>query len=476
MWQCLFGGLFIYGYRLYKAKEQLFCAFALGLLITSVLSQPIALHPEVAARITDQSLLPKTLAGWFSIEFCVNIFSHFKQAFFALFWVGSGRSDMNVLGDCFFDFQASVLIVIGLVYAVIRPTWSKFFLVLAAIVAIVPYWLTSDIHMAKISGTAVPLLLLAALAAGDLIEISFKSGLKTRWIGFIFILGISIFWGWEVQSSYQRVFDKWWWEVWNDDVCVGRAADKELPNRRVYLTRILDSIPHSGQFFDVNTQAVLHDKETVYLLQPNNVIDVRAGEDRKDVVIIFSPLMKELVQKIKKDFPKSTWEPSWQFYQKSHDEIPFLYSVLIPADQILDKPGKLFSFRVLPENYWLRKVYVSRLGFREGVVESEDLNPTLNPAPIGAKSHAVGAEGNWIAPQDGNYVFSLQGSDSSQVLIDGKESVVLRAYETGKSTETFFLKKGTHHIRIASYLILGIDFPKLSIANKDLNYEIVLGS
>jgi len=79
-------------------------------------------------------------------------------------------------------------------------------------------------------------------------------------------------------------------------------------------------------------------------------------------------------------------------------------------------------------------------------------------------------------PQDGNYVFSLQGSDSSQVLVDGKKSIALRAYETGKSTETFFLKKGIHHIRIASYLILGIDFPKVSIENKDLNYGIVLGS
>ncbi len=340
----------------------------------------------------------------------------------------------------------------------------------------IPYWLTSDIHMAKISGTAVPLLLLAAMALGHLMEVLFQNGSLKRWMGFIFVLGLVIFWGWEIQSSYKRVFDKWWWEVWNDDVCVGRAVDKALPDKRVYFIRIPDSVPHSGQFLDVNTQSVLHDKESVYLLQPTNVIDVRPDEPRKDVVVIFSPLMTQLLKKIKNDFPKATWEPCWQYYQKSHDELPFLYSVSIPADQIPERPGKLFSFHVAGNNVWRRKVYLSRLGFREGVVESEDLSPTLNPAPEIAVTHAVGAEGDWIAPEDGNYLFDLQGADDSQVSIDGKDIMTAFAYQTVKCTRVLFVKKGNHHIRIASYLILGRDFPKLFVENKKLNYKALLGS
>ena len=356
IWQCVFGIAFIYGYRVCGEKSRWLCAWGLGLLIVSILGEPVALHPEVAGRITEQSLLPKTFSSWFAPESIQIIFNHAKQTFLALFSAGSGRSDMNVLGDCFYDFQASVLIVMGLVYAVVKPTWWKSFLVLATMVGMVPYWLTSDLHMAKISGTAVPLLLLAALSFNYLIEVLFQSNSKTKWIGLIFVFGFLIFWGWEVRSSYQRVFDKWWWEVCNDDVCVGRAVDKELPGKRVYLMKILDSIPHSGQFFDVNTQSVLHDNEAIYLLQPTNIIDVRSGEAREDVVVILSPLMKELVKKIKKDYPGSTWESSWQFYQKSHDETPFLYSVLIPADQISEKSGKLFNFHVSDDNFWRRKI------------------------------------------------------------------------------------------------------------------------
>jgi hypothetical protein len=368
------------------------------------------------------------------------------------------------------------VIIVGLVYALIRPTGWKLFLVLGAILATLPYCLTSDIHMAKISGTAVPLLLLAAMALGHLLEMLFHKGSKTKWVGFAFILGLSIFWVWEIQSSYERIYDKWWWEVWNDDVCVGREVDKALPDKRVYLIRIPDSIPHSGQFFDVNTQSVLHDEEPIYLLQSSNVIDIRPGEPKKDVVVIFSPRMTQLVNEIKKQFPKSIWVPSWQCYQKSHDEIPFLNSVLIPADQIPDKPEKLFSFHVCEDNFWNRKVYLSRLGFREGVVQSEDLSPTLNPMPDSAASYAVGAEADWVAPADGTYAVSLQGYDVSQLLIDGKNVLTLYWNSTGKTTAQFFLKKGSHHLRIASYLILGRNFPILSLENKTLNYKVVFGS
>jgi len=476
IWQCLLGALLIYGYRVSGKNNNWLCAWGLGFLVVSILGQPIALHPEVAGRITEQSLLPKTLGGWFSAESIQTISTHGKQAFMALFSSGSGRSDMNILGDCFFDFQASVLILTGLVYAAIRPAWMKSFIVLSAITAILPYWLTSDLHMAKISGTAVPLLLLAALALGHLIDILFQSPGTKRSMGFIFVLTLCLFWGWEVRSSYQRVYDKWWWEVWNDDVCVSRAVDKELPEKRVYLIRIPDSVSHSGQFFDANTQSILHDNEPTYLLQPANVIDVRPGETRKDVAVIFSPLMTDLVKKIKTEFPKATWEPTWQYYQKSHDETPFLYSVVIPADQISEKSGKLFSFHVADSAAWCRKYYLSRLCFREGVVESEDMSLKLNPTPLSAASHAVGAEGDWTAPEDGNYTFILKGGDESQVCIDGHHYMTLYSGGPGRTTAEFYMKKGSHHIRIAAYLILGRDFPLLSVENTKLNYKTLLGS
>ena len=475
IWQGVFAGLFIYAYGISEGNERWLSAWALGVLVVGILSHPIALHPEVANRIKDQSLLPHTLGGLFSANERNLLLDRGRQTLLGLFAVGTGRSDMDVLGDCFYDFQASLVIVLGLIYAIVRPTWLKSFLVLCSMVALLPYWLTYDLHMAKISGTVTPMLLLAALAVGRLVEISTQKELKTKTLGLVFILGLFLFWGWQIRSSYQRVYDQWWWEVCSADVCVARSVDQFLPDKRVYLAQIPDSIPHDI-FFDVNTQAVLHDNESTYLLQPTNVIDVRANEPRKDVVVIVSSLMKDLIQQIKHDFPQSTWIPTWQSYQKSHDEVPFLYSVVIPADQIPEKAGKLFSFNVMDGNLWRRKVYLYRLSLREGTVQYEDLSPTLNPPPPGAVTHAVEAQGQWDAPQDGDYRLKVEGQDYTQVFIDGRIVLYLKERITGSDSHQLFLKKGSHQIKIVSYLVVGNSFPILTVQNKGLNYKTVLNS
>ncbi len=474
LWQCAFAGLFIWAYnQKAAAKAKWLLAWGMGLLLVGILSHPIALHPESAARISGQSLLPKSLAGWFSSEFIHNMSVWVGQTFSSLFYMGRGRSDMTVLNDCFFEFHAAIWVAMGLLYALVRPTPWKTFLVALTLVALVPYLLTTDLHAAKLLAASVPLLLLAALVMSLVVENFTRIKGRGTWPVIALVLGLLVFWGWELQTSYVRVYDKWWWEVWNDDVAVGRQADRFSPTAHVYLVRIPDNVPHPNQFFDTNTQSVLHDVDPVYLFQPVNPIPVRRGEAKPNVVVLVSPLMKPLVAELKKEFPLSTWEPTWQYYQKSHNETPFLYTVQIPTDEIPDRPGKLFYYVAADPNAWIRRTYISRMCMREGVIDHEDASLTLNPFLSSQGGSPISMEKNWIAPEDGDYTFTLRSGDSAQLMVDGKEIFTIFPGSKGFETARLSLKKGVHQVHIAGYMT-GV--PALKIENKSSNYLVDLGS
>lgn len=474
LWQCAFAGMFIWAYtQKDAAKGKWLLGWGMGLLLIGILSHPIALHPESAARISGQSLLPKSLAGWFSSEFIHNLSVWIGQTFSALFYMGRGRSDMTVLNDCFFEFQAAIWVAMGLLYCLVRPAPWRTFLVAGTIVALVPYLLTTDLHAAKLLSASVPLLLLASMVLSLVIQNTMRVKGQGRWPVAVLALGLLVFWGWELQTSYVRVYDKWWWEVWNDDVCVGRQADRFSSTAHVYLVRIPDNIHHPNQFFDTNTQSVLHDTQSVYLFQPVNPIPVRLGEEKPKVVVLVSPLMTDLVARIKKEFPRSTWESTWQYYQKSHAETPFLYTVQIPTDEIPERPGKLFYYVTADPNAWIRRTYISRMCMREGVIDHEDASLTLNPFLPGQGGDPISMEKNWVAPEDGNYTFTLRSGDSAQLMVDGKEICTLFPGGKGFETARLSLKKGIHQIHIAGYRT-GI--PALKIENKSSNYLVDLSS
>jgi hypothetical protein len=463
----------IYGYKNSKETGARLCALGLGLLLFGVLCYPLSLSGGATGRIAEESLLPKTIAGLFSLNFFQLMEGQMVRIVMYVFNAGGERSDMNVLGDSFFDYQEAIVVLLGLIYAVVKPSRTKSFLILCVLAGTVPYLLTGDHQSAKFCGVMPPALLLGSMALGDWIESAWVGAWKTRWMGLLLVIGFLGFWGWEVKATHQRVYVKWWNEVQNDDVCIGREVDKALPDKRVYLTPI--TVAHSGNFFDCATQAVLHDDQSVYLLNDKNIISLWPEEKRKDVVVIVSPLMKKVVSRLKKEFPAAQWNSSWQYYQQSHNEIPFIYSVTIPAADIPDKPGKLFQFQRVPDQYWFRMNYFYRLCFRGGVIQDENVSPTLNPPPVNAATHAISARGQWVAPADGNYTFSMNSGEFSRIVVD--ELVVLTSLEGDQKpvTKTVFLKKGNHMIQYITYLLTRGNFADVTVQNTDLDYKVVLG-
>src|SRR5581483_7407468 len=101
-------------------------------------------------------------------------------------------------------------------------------------VGIIPRIMTIDPQSAKILGALPSLLLFAAIGVGRWLEAAWGKVWSKRWMGILLILGVSAFWGWEAQSNYLRIFEKWWY-VQTDDVRLSIEAEKDIPTSRVYL-------------------------------------------------------------------------------------------------------------------------------------------------------------------------------------------------------------------------------------------------
>lgn len=469
-WQVLFAAALFYGYRVSGEQGRRLCGWALGLLLTSVLSYPLAADPAAVLRIKNVSLLPAKMSEWLTPHFFHFVWGQVSQAVSAVFVTGEDRSDMNIVRDPFLDYHGAVLIATGLVCAVVRPSWWKTFFFTCAWVGIVPRLLTQDPTSAKLLGGLPSLLLIAAMAFGNWIECAWGKIPKTRWMGVLLVFLLTLFWAWEIRGTFLRVYEDWWYWL-SDDVRIAQEVDKVIHQDRVYLTTV-----NGFGFLSPQTQGVLNDGEPVYLFHNVNVIDVKPGEPRKDVVVMVSPRSPELVSRLKKDFPGAQWTPAWQYNQKPNVDTPFVYRVLIPAAQIPEKPGKCFQFRVTPGNSWLRRIYASYYGLCRGVIEWEERVPTLNPIPEQGGGHSVELGGQWDAPADGTYEFSVATPNFFEIMVDGREILDVKPWGgIQRASGSVSLKKGVHDIRCLVFFNLNRQFPNVNIRKTDQSFSQELG-
>jgi hypothetical protein len=471
-WQAGFLAALVYGFRVSGEKGRHLCGWALALLLTGILIYPLTTLPDAINRIASISLMPKTASDLFSSKFFDLMTGQLNSAIKAVFIWSEDRPDMNVVGDPFLDYHAAVWIVIGLAALAARPSWMKLFFFACAWVGIIPRIMTIDPQSAKMLGALPSLLLFAALAVGEWLEAAWAVAWKKRWMGILLVAGVAVFWAWEAKGTYLRVFEKWWY-VQTDDVCLAKAAEPDiLAEKRVYLVGV------SGfGYMSPATQGVLHDGEVLYLWRETNVIDVSPDEPRKDVVVFVSPRTAPTVERLKKEFPKAQWSTVWQYYQKPNEGQPFSYRVLIPADQIPEKPGKAFQVQVIPGVSWLRRVYVTGFGLCRGMIQWEDRSPTLNPLSQEAGAHSNSAEGVWEAPADGDYTFSMYTPDVMKLLIDGKKIVdFVSADGYERFSRKAHLTKGVHNVKFLTFLRVNLRFTEVTIKSAAIGYEKVLGN
>jgi len=464
-------GVLGYLYFATRGMARKVVGWCLGVFLAGFLVYPLAMNEEIGIKIRDISILPKNPVEWLGSAFLHSVWARFAVAVKAVFLTGEDRADMNVVGDPFFDFQASVLALAGLVFAVSRFSWKRVFLVFCVFTGMVGRVLTNDPTSAKLLGSLPALLLLSSWGLGSWLLSAFTGGWKKRWIGLVLTVALAGLWVWEGQTSFERIYVKWW-GIASSDVIVSDEISRQLPTKRVYL-----ALYNGMGYASPAVQGVIHDGEPLYLLGKTNTIDVTAGETPKDVAVVLSGQDKEWAQILKKDFPKAQWLPQWAFYQSKADN-PFLYTVVIPAADIPKKPGKLFMLRVAQDPKWLRRVYGTSYGLCRGMISYEDLSPVLNPVPPGSGSFSISAEGDWEAPTDGNYSFSVNSANPLQIWVDGQKalsSITAGWVQPRRVTHTIHLTKGVHHIRYLTFLRSSAWFDRVTIENRETGFKDSLG-
>jgi hypothetical protein len=460
--QILLFGALGYFYSKAKGKEKLWVGWCLGVLLAGFLVYPLAMNEEIGIKIVDNRI------HFHNIHEVVVQVSKTIETFF---YTGDDRADMNVEGDPFFDYHAAVLAFAGLIFVLARPSWKKSLLVLAACVGTVGHVMTVDPTSAKILGALPPLLLLSSWGLASWISASWTGSWKRKGMGVLVTVVLAAFWVWEGKGTFERVYVKWW-NLIRPDVLVSQEIDKQLPTKRIYM-----GLFNGLGFASPAVEGVIHDGKPLYVLQDTNIIDVLPGEPRKDLSVILSGRDNTWLPRLKKEFPKAQWFPTWEYYQSKAD-LPCMEDVVIPASDIPKKPGKLFMFRVVPEKKWLRRVYFTYYGLGRGMIQYEDSKATLNPLPPGMGAHSVSADGEWDAPADGDYTFSVTSPNVIQLWLDGKK--VLSSVRSEDSpvrtvSHSHYLAKGPHQVHYLSFLRANAWFDDIKIRNSLLHVNQVLG-
>jgi len=469
VWQAVFLVVFVWGYLKTQGETRRFYAWGLGLVLLSAMTYPLTMAMDVIQKIALNSQLPTSLSDIFSMKFVNFLKDKLTVAIRCLFLYGDDRSDMNVVPDPFFDYQGAVLAVLGLIGFLVRPSWIKTFVFGSVWVGMIAHLMTRDPTSAKLVGSTPALFLLTAFVLALCLEKFWGTTGQRRWMGYVFAAVLSLFWLWAGQSTFQRVYLKWF-DMEGYNSCLAMAAAQDAPDKRVYMG------PDPGYgFVSVTSQSVINDGLTIYELQKENLIYVTPSETRQDVVAILSPKSLDIIKQIKKDFPQATWTPGWKPAQ-SHQEDPYFSRVLISKEQISEKPGKLFQFKVIADNEWKRRLYAVRYGLARGVILKEDMNPTLNPIWPESGDKCVSAEGQWTAPADGEYTFTVSTYDVIKLFVDGQ--VVFDCIPKDKtitSSHSVSLKKGPHSIQ---YLVgvRDVAFPQVTIKNSEAHFSQILGT
>jgi hypothetical protein len=423
----------------------------IGVLLLVILINPIFQQERISDRLEEASVVLKPSM---TIGQLFGLLGHrFLMSVTTLFYGGWERYDLRIGGEgTYFDIVSLIFIIPGLVYALVRPTRIKMFLLVGALVGLGPHML-ADPGGNRLVGCIVPLLLLGTLGCDQIIETacSFSKSYVLRiamvvlWVGLFAAGGFIVF-----QKTY-RYFYNW---VDSEEVVWAKQIMKDSPQNRVYLAGWVD--------FGIN---ILNEQEKVYLLNGNsNPIFLAPLENPPNVIILLREKVEEsnnpLFMKIKSQFPGAQQEE--RSYKVGMDKPPFnMVRFIIPGTQLSENSAKLIHLVRVSDHSWTRKFYLTAGRMGTGIILLEDcVNSLANPLPREILTGKVnGFNSPWLsgrmeyhfeAPTEGKYIFSFETGNFLDVWMDNQRVSRVRPTDAKsiKSQSEIYLKMGRHELRL----------------------------
>ncbi len=363
----------------------------------------------------------------------------------SLFFSSKDTIDYSISGDSFFDSPIVVLFVLGLAFLLTRPSWKLFFLFVCVGVGSAAHILSYQHHSGKMLGSVAPVLVMASWGCLGWWE-AFQTRVKGwgRVLPGLILLGLL---GWGAVAGYDRVYHGWIFDEKHQefDVRLALEAWKDADKNQVFFTKF------HRYYANITVQNSLQDGRDVRILGESNLLFVYPGETARDVVLFCMPKDEEVMERIRREFPKAEWKEVYRFVPgpgQGEPKFPLrINRVFIPKETIPATPGKLFWVFAVPEAGWVRSFYDGRCGMGHGVILKEDwvassdaLTPTQGEWVVVRyeKEIKIGGETRRIRFR------SDKSADRVHLKVDGKR--VFKAAPGHGGSGVVRLGQGTHRV------------------------------
>jgi hypothetical protein len=400
----LVSSIFLYSRKKSANQQRLWIYWFLGSWLATIFAYPEIANDFMVGRIEEHSLISG--AGFLSPVYLQTCLQQLPLTLRWLFWASADKSDMAIDGDAFFGYSETILIGLGLVFCVARPNITRVFLILTAILGVLPLLFATGTHSGFLIGSVCPLLLIGAIGLNELLEI-IKGGVpKIKFFDSVIWFLLIIFWFWSAHLAFSRVYTQW---AERRMVTLEEAAKDSAKGFRVYIS--LDVSPE------------YYEGPELHFTHEHNPIDLATDEKIPDVVIYMDIRRPELRVRTEKAFPKAKWSGLFSPDDPSH---PMVLRCEIAGDDLLNKKQDLFVVSRIAGPFWKRTYIAPNCYLNLSLADWEDGAKNVSqPLPAWAgvifDAQSLKLEGTIHINHTGDYEIAIEAGNRSKVFIDDKK-------------------------------------------------------
>ncbi len=429
-----------------KDTSSLVPRYFLGVALAALIIYPLATNPLLGVHPAGLSIFhdPNSLklhvgTGTFKI-----FFDKVLESLKTLFISGEDRGDMNLADDAFFDYHFIPIFIFGWMTVLVKPNWTKGFLLMAALVGISPRILSTELHSGMLIAGVAPLAVLAGMGVQQLYSAA-KTAFPNRAFGYLASLPMAAYLVWAMTGIQEKVFNQYF---------AGDRVEKTVSRQVIeYSSRARVFIADFPLFISPVTQTLFNQGYDFFSLKATNPIHLKEGESSKDVVVILSLGDKADKAKIDEQFPKNV---SWEVINLYGwpDKRPVCWRGIIPASEINEKSNRLFYYQRVPATNWTRDYLVGRHILGYGEIEMEESVPTpYAPVPPAMGGRMVNLRGDLNLPAAGPVDLRVRTNDFVNFKVDGRQLLYLNPdWAPQVAQKRVELSAGTHHVEYDIWL------------------------